>query len=118
MATLRGPSVAEELLEPLAGSNPAVSEETATTMLPPGTGCLPPVVVDVVACTFSRLVCVLGLATFVVVAVTPFFAVVPVEPDLTVVAVPPDTGAVVDDDWSWPGTTEVVDSTVDVLVIA
>jgi len=69
-------------------------------MLPPGTGCFPPVVVDVVACTFRRFVCVFGLATFVVVAVAPFLAVVPVEPDLRVVAVPPDPGAVVEDDWS------------------
>src|SRR4051794_28757301 len=100
MATSRGPSVADELLEPLAGSKPAVSADTATTMLPPGTGCLPPVVVDVVACTFSRFVCVFGLATFVVVTVTPFFAVVPVEPDFTVVPDPPDATAVVEVDTS------------------
>src|SRR5437773_2462577 len=96
MAELRGPSVADELLEPLAGSKLMVSAATAIVMLPPGLGVLPEgaAVVDVVM--FSRLVCGLGLAIvvadapdfFVVLVVTPALAVVDVAPGAELVVAP------------------------------
>src|SRR4051794_33174993 len=97
MAELRGPSVAEELLEPLAGSKLIVSAATAIVMLPPTLGCLPPAVVDVVAWTFSRFVCAFGLGIVVfaapvffavVLVVAPVFGAVVVAPGAAVVGVP------------------------------
>src|SRR3954447_23243202 len=76
MAELRGPSVAEELLEPLAGSKLMVSAATAIVTFPPGWGWGPPVVVDVVVCTSSRLF--VGLAFVGSVVPEMFFLVVAV----------------------------------------
>src|SRR4051812_12663012 len=106
MAELRGPSVADELLDPLAGSKLMVSAPTANVTLPPGLGVLPAgaAVVDVV--TFSRFVWVLGLA--IVVADDPgFLVVLVVEPAFAVVVVPP-TAAVVEVDPLWSGASVVV----------
>src|SRR5436190_20021714 len=121
MAELRGPSVAEELLDPLAGSKLMVSAATAIVMLPPGLATRPGAVVVVLAWTFSRLVWALGLA--MVVADAPdFFVVLVVDPALAVVDVAP--AAVVDVDPSpggavvvSPGAVVVVSSAAVVAVV-
>src|SRR5437763_13584077 len=88
MAELRGPSVADELLEPLAGSKLMVSAATAIVMLPPGFATRPGAVVVVLAWTFSRLLWGLGLA--MVVADAPdFFVVLAVDAALAVADVAP-----------------------------
>src|SRR5688572_15521795 len=106
MAEFRGPSVADELLEPLAGSKLIVSAATAIVMLPPGLGCFPGGAVVVDAWTLSRLVCGLGLA--MVVADAPDLLVVAVLRLAVVVVAPPPTAAVVDVAPVSPGTSVVV----------
>src|SRR5438309_11553136 len=112
MAELRGPSVAEELLEPLAGSKFTVSAATAMVMCRPGWGCLPGAADVVVAWTLSRLVCGLGLAIVVAEAFA-FFVVLVVEPAFAVVEVAPAT--VVDVGCS-PATVVVVSPAAVVVV--
>src|SRR5213078_223158 len=96
MATLRGPSVAEELLEPLAGSKPAVSDDSPTVICPPGLGCLPDGCVVVVAWTLRRLAGVLGDVCLPVVALVFRTVVVLFVPGLVVLVVPFTTAAVVE----------------------
>src|SRR3954468_23776231 len=121
MAVLRGPSVAVELLEPLAGSKPLVSEATAMVMLPPAFGCLPDGDGGVVACTCNRLPCGLGLA-IVVAEPGSFLVVLVVDPALAVVAVAPAAAVVVvaaspTEVLVSPATVVVVSSRADVVAV-
>src|SRR3954454_7427783 len=101
MASLRGPSVEDPLLVPLAGSKPIVSDATAIVMLPPGRAVLPDGVGAVVATTLSKLPWVFGFG-IVVAAAFDFFVVVTVA---LAVVVGPAAAAVVD--VAWPGAAVV-----------
>src|SRR4051812_27710549 len=114
MATLRGPSVADELLEPRTGSKPAVSAERPTVILPPACGCLPVGAAVVVVPTLRRFSLVVGDVFFPAVTAV-LLAVVLVEPFLVVLVVPPTTD--VDVDVS-PGASVVVTPSIDEDVVS